>query len=336
MLARRTLALLWLSVACAHGSPAPAPMAPAPTWPAPPEAPRARWAGELPRPADPAARSWWSRAFSAVVGTDDRPAPLAPLLARPFGVAADASAVLVADPDGAAVVRFDRRSGAARRLECAGRPWTGPLAVALAPGGAVYVADGGAGAVIRVAPDGGCAEIGAGRLERPSGVAWSRGRLFVVDPPRHVVLALDGDGREVSRFGSRGEGDGQLNFPTAIAADPQGDLLVVDALNFRVVRFSPDGRFLGAFGQPGDVEGTFGRPKGVAATERQIFVTDAQYDVVLVFRRSGEFEYLIGESGMGPGQLALPAGIAIADGHLFVASAHAGRVQIYELLAERS
>jgi DNA-binding beta-propeller fold protein YncE len=336
MRARAFVAALSLLGACAHSAPAAPPAdAPPAVWPAPPEAARARFSSQLPRDAEPERRAWWRRALSAAVGEDeDAPRPDA-LLVRPFGVAADASVVVVADPDAAAVLRFDARGGS-RRVDCAGRGWAGPLAVALEPGGAVYVADGTAGIVARVAPDGRCTDIGGGVLERPSGVAWANGRLYVVDPPRHAVVAFDTDGRQVLRFGSRGTGDGEMNFPTAIAADPGGDLLVVDALNFRVVRFSSEGRFLGAFGKAGDVEGTFGRPKGVAASERQVFVSDAHHDVVLVFDRSGVFEYLLGEPGVGPGQLSMPAGVALSGRRLFVASSQGSRIQVYELLGESS
>jgi sugar lactone lactonase YvrE len=336
MLARSALALLCLSSACAHRAPAPPPAAPAPTWPEPPLAAKARLAGELPRDAAPAARPWWSRALSAVVGIDDRPARIGPLLVRPFGVTVRGDELLVADPDAAAVLRFDWRTGASRPIGCDEFPWAGPLAVAVDPEGAAYVADGGAGRLVRVGRDGGCRELGQGILERPSGVAWSAGRVYVVDPPRHAVVAFDADGRQIVRFGSRGEGDGELNYPTAISADADGTLLVVDALNFRIVRFSADGRHLSSFGQPGDVEGTFGRPKGVAATDTHIYVTDAQFDVVLVFDRAGTFEYVLGQPGAGPGELAMPAGVAVEGDHVFVASAQSGRIQIYELLREGS
>ena len=240
---------------------------------------------------------------------------------------------VVADADRSLVLRIHPRAEEAVALECRGRPWKLPLAVAVGPDRSVYVADGGLGLVLRLLADGSCAAIGAGVLERPAGLAFAAGRIYVVDPPKHQISAFSPDGIEQLRFGARGEGKGQLNFPTAIAAGKEDTLLVVDALNYRVVRFGKDGTFLGSFGEPGDGAGAFGRPKGVAVDPRgRVYVSDAQHDVVIVFSAGGSFEVALGGSGQGPGSLTLPAGIAVGDGFLYVADSYNHRVQIFQLL----
>ena len=48
-----------------------------------------------------------------------------------------------------------------------------------------------------------------------------------MDPPRHQVVVLSPEGRELARWGSLGDGDGRLHFPTAIARAPDGTLLEI-------------------------------------------------------------------------------------------------------------
>jgi DNA-binding beta-propeller fold protein YncE len=255
-------------------------------------------------------------------------------LERPFGVAASAQRILVADPDARHVSRVDAKTRRAEALACPGRPWVAPMAVIAGPDDAVYVADG--GVVVQVGR-GGCTAFGAEVLERPTGLALSQGMLFVVDPPRHDVVAFAADGTVVRRFGGHGEGDGELNFPTAIAAAPDGSLLIVDALNFRVARFGPDGSFLGAFGESGQAGGDLARPKAIAADALgRIYVSDAQRDEVLVYDAAGRFELAIGQSGDENGEFLMPAGVAVEGRFLYVADSYNHRVQVFEILAEAS
>lgn len=329
------LLTLLLEGACAHAPAAPLPQV---QWPEPPDAPRARLAALFPDPAAPLPRRSFLRAvLDVIAGVDDADRRCETgWLSRPFGIAALADgSFAVADPDAPAVLRV-RGGGTATRLRCNGREWAAPMSVAEAPDGALWIADGGAGELVRVAPDGGCRAVGAGLLERPTGVVAEAGRILVVDPPRHEVVALSPEGAVVGRFGRQGAGDGELHFPTAIARAQDGTLLVVDALNFRIARFSHDGSWLGAFGAPGQTGGALARPKGIAVDgEGRIYVSDAQRDAVLVFSPAGAFEVALGRGGAEPGRLTMPAGIAVAAGMLYVADSRNHRVQVFEILGGR-
>ena len=198
---------------------------------------------------------WWRRVIDWIAGAEGGPAVLPPgALVRPFGVAANAQGeVFVADPDLARVTRYDR---AARPtlIECREARWSAPIAVALAPDGTLFVADAASATIVRWAP-GGCTLLGSGSFERPTGLAVTADRIWVVDPPRHQVIALSHSGAELGRFGGLGEGNDGFHFPTAVALAPDGTILVVDALNYRVVRLAADGRWLGSFGATGDAGG---------------------------------------------------------------------------------
>jgi DNA-binding beta-propeller fold protein YncE len=324
------------TAACTHARPRTAAAAlPEVVWPEAPDRPRVRLALLAPDPGQAAPhRSFWRRLLYSVIGLDEAEQEPPRPLQRPFGVAMGPSSDLfVVDPDMRTVTRVGPEREFAP-VTCRGREWAAPMAVALDPGGALLVADAGAGEVVRVAADGRCSILGEGELERPTGVAVSPGRIFVADPPRHVVTVLDAaSGAVLARLGTRGEGDGQLSVPTAVAVAPDGSILVVDALNFRVARFGADGRWLGSFGAPGDDGGAFARPKGIATgADGRIYVSDAQRDVVLVFLADGSFDYAIGASGAAPGQFAHPAGLAVGGGRLLVADSHNARIQMFDVL----
>jgi sugar lactone lactonase YvrE len=340
MAPRTRLALLLAplaAAACAHAQRA-APPLPDVVWPEAPEAPRVRLAALFPDPSAPApSRSRLRALLDLVAGVDEEQRRReGTWLARPFGVAALADgSFAIADPDLPAVLRVGPR-GAVARVTCAGREWSAPMAAAAGPDGALWIADGGSGEVVRVAPDGRCRAVGAGALERPTGLVVEADRLLVVDPPRHEVVALGLDGAVLGRFGGLGDGAGQLHFPVAIARTPDGALLVVDALNFRVARFAADGTWLGAFGAAGQSDGELARPKGIAVDpEGRIYVSDAQRDEVLVYSPGGAFEAALSRGGEEPGQLTMPAGLAVAGRRLFVADSQNHRVQVFEILGGR-
>ncbi len=323
---RASGASLLLALACATPGGRPTPDV---TWPAAPAQPRVRLVATLPSPAQV---SRWRRVLDAVVGLETKPAD--GVLRRPFGVAiVPGGDVIVADPDVAGLIRF--RGPRSNRIACKGREWSAPMAVTVAPDGALLVADAGAAEIVRVARSGDCTIMGAGKLERPTGVAAGPQRIYVTDPPRHEIVILAPSG--VARVGKHGEGEGEFSFPTAVALAPDGTVLVVDALNFRIVRLSADGAPVASFGARGAEDGELARPKGIAVDgEGRVYVSDAQRDLVLVFRQDGAFEYSLGGTGTSPGWFTHPAGLAVAGGRLYVADSHNRRIQVFEILGGRS
>jgi len=326
-------ALLLLALSgCAHVRPETAEAPPTPmVWPPPPAEARIRLVGFLPDPsAPPPHRPWWRVLLGWVVGTgsdgDD-----GPLLPRPFGVALmDDGSTWVADPDGGKVVRFDAQRTPSL-VTCPKTAWQAPMALVQGADAAVYVADAGAATITRWTAQG-CTTVGTGLFERPTGLAATPSGLWVVDPPRHQVVALTYAGEVLRTFGRRGEGEGAFSFPSSAAPLPHGGVAIVDALNFRIVLLDADGRWTRTFGERGDQGGEFSLPKGIAATPDAFLVTDAQRDVVLVFGADGVFRYAVGETGAGPGQFTHPAGVALAGNRVAVADSYNHRVQLFELL----
>jgi DNA-binding beta-propeller fold protein YncE len=179
--------------------------------------------------------------------------------------------------------------------------------------------------------------VKAGILERPAGIAVNdeRSELYVADVAGHAICVFDLQGNLLLKFGRRGAGLGELNFPTRIAVGPGGQLAVTDSLNFRVQLFSPEGKAIRTIGSYGDAPGQFSRPKGIAADSRGWFmVVEGLYDVIQFFDWNGAFLITIGSPGNHPGEFWLASGLAFDDKEhlLFVADTYNSRIQVFRVL----
>jgi sugar lactone lactonase YvrE len=165
---------------------------------------------------------------------------------------------------------------------------------------------------------------------RPTGLAVNKNRLYVVDTLAHSIFIFDLTGNFIGKFGSRGLGNGEFNFPTSITVDKEGRIYVVDTLNFRIQVFDKNNKFLYGIGQVGDSSGSFSRPKGVAVDSfGNIYATDGMFDNIQIFNQRREFLLSIGESGQKDGEFWIPSGIVIdKDNYIYVADAYNQRIQI--------
>jgi DNA-binding beta-propeller fold protein YncE len=312
-------------------------------WPAPPETPRYRYAGELTgeanfRPEAEAPRQGAKRVLAWLVGLgQEQRTPV--VLQRPQGGAVDPQGrVYVTDVSRRAVYVFDPADGRLEVWEAAGeaRRFVAPIGVALGPDGDVLVTDAELGVVVRLGRDGRPrGAFGGGVLQRPTGIVRdaAAGRVYVADTRANQVLVFDDRGGLITRWGEPGDGPGALNAPTYLALY-QGQVLVSDTLNARVQVFTADGRLLRSFGERGLYVGNLVRPKGLAVDgEGHIYVVESYYDHLLVFDQQGRLLLPIGGSGQRPGQFYLPAGVWTDGGdRVFVADMFNGRVSVFDYL----
>lgn len=135
----------------------------------------------------------------------------------------------------------------------------GPIALAAADGGVVFVADRYNCAIRRLTAQPGCSVATIGprdcptllsqeslaNILQPSGVAAGRGEfsglVFVGDTRNHRIATLDGAGTLTHIAGARekGSADGdapaaRFNFPMGVVMDAQGRLFVADSANHRI------------------------------------------------------------------------------------------------------
>ena len=338
MRAAFSAAALLVLAACAHRAPQGGAEFRRPAWPPPPASPRIVWVGSVRLPSDLGIRkSPLARFFSYLAGTREATAML-----RPYGVAETPEGdMVVADPDARCVHVYRRQRSRYVRLTQAGRePLVSPVGVAVDPRGRIYVADSYRRTIDRYGSEGDWLDTLAkeGDLERPTGLAFDprRDRLYVVDTGRHRIVAYDASGGRVLEFGRRGDGDGEFNFPVAVAVGPSGNLHVTDSLNFRVQILDGEGRFLGSFGKEGRTPGDFDKAKGIALdSDGHIYVVEGLHDVIHVYDEKGRLLAVLGGTGTEPGQFWLPTAISISgSGRILISDSANHRVQILQYLGD--
>ena len=325
--------LLLFTTSC--GTPVPAKVsaeAPAAmlTWPRPPAEARIRYVRSVSGPRDwGIAKSFLRRMMDALVGRGEEH------FIRPTGVAERNGVLYVADPGAQALWILDP---AQNQFVKVGRVreevLDSPVAVAVRPDGAVFVADTVLKKVFLLDREGKLIRIAAEEgLGRPAGLAYDAAtqRLYVVDSATHRISAHGPDGTLIRTWGQGGIQDGEFNHPTHLALDQTGTLLVTDALNFRIQAFDREGRFLWKLGRPGDGSGDLAAPKGLAAdSEGHVYVVDALFDAVQIFERDGTLLLAFGERGTQAGQFWLPGGLFITpQNQIYVADAYNQRVQVF-------
>ncbi len=178
------------------------------------------------------------------------------------------------------------------------------------------------------------------KLKRPTGVAYNTRKklLYIIDTLEHRFYAVNKEGRIVFFRGSRGEGDGDFNFPTHAFWSDRDMLYITDSMNFRVQAFGSDGKFMFRFGQHGNGSGDFAMPRGVAADmDGVIYVVDSLFDNVQLFDENGEFLLTVGGRGYFHGEFWLPSGMFVDNksNTLYVCDTYNRRVQVFQIMRNR-
>jgi len=186
-------------------------------------------------------------------------------------------------------------------------------------------------------------------IEEIRGVATSKGTLDTLLETGWVRLRgrRKSPGRPVTygttplfldQFGRPGDGDGELDEPTAIAVDlDRGTVFVADTGNQRVSVFDVDGGFIRTFGLAGTGDGEFTHPQGIAVNgSGTVFVTDFANPRVQAFNQDGQFLSAFGEGGSDQaGSLDSPVGIAIGrDGARHVVDSGPDRIVTFSPVSQ--
>lgn len=177
----------------------------------------------------------------------------------------------------------------------------------------------------------GAARTGIG-MGKPFGVTVHKGRVFVSDTLKRMVMAFDV--REGRFFEVGTDGPGELVKPMGLDVDLNGNLYVCDASAKQVVVFDREGNFLRRFGEPE----MFDRPAGLTVNGNgtRVFVVDtggvtSERHRVLVFDPwSGDLLHTISRRGQDDGELNLPRDATVDDqGNLYVVDGGNFRVQVF-------
>lgn len=318
-------------------------------WPSPPDQPRFRYEGILRSAADlqqPSEEDLLDRLKSATTVKND--ASQDPVIFKPSGIAVRNGLVYVAEPAARAITVFDIPR---RKLFRFGlRPpntLNKPQSISIDAAGLVYVLDSEARQIMMFDAIGLFQRaIPLGKIfHKPVAIAVHQDgkKIYVVDRGdieniEHKVIALDVEGNELYRLGTRGAQNGEFNIPLAAAVAKDGTLYVVDAGNFRIQAFDDAGKFKFSFGAVGGGLGTFSRPRSIALDpEGNIYVTDAAFNNVQIFNSRGELLMPLGKMGLqpGPGNFALIAGVAVDEaGRMLLLDHYFKKIEVYSPIPE--
>jgi DNA-binding beta-propeller fold protein YncE len=138
------------------------------------------------------------------------------------------------DPDGKVLMTLGKKGVAGTATD----EFEAPTAVAIAPNGDIFVADGHNG----------------------GGTATGNAR----------ILKFDKDGKFLMTWGKKGMDPGEFDVPHALAFDSKGRLFVADRQNNRIQIFDQNGKFIAQWFQ-------FGRPSGLYIDKNDvIYVADSE------------------------------------------------------------
>jgi DNA-binding beta-propeller fold protein YncE len=132
----------------------------------------------------------------------------------------------------------------------------------------------------------------------------------------------------IREFGSDGEGDGQMMWPSSIALDENGNVYVSDEWLNRISIFDKDGNYLSKWGKAGSGDGEMSKPAGIEIHNGTMFVSDTGNHRIQKFSLDGKYIGQFGSFGSGPGQFNMPWGLCVdAEGSVYVADWRNDRIQ---------
>ena len=173
-------------------------------------------------------------------------------------------------------------------------------------------------------------KVGEG-LSKPYGIAVRRGRVYITDTVRRVVMVFDFPQGSYREIGAQGEGG--LRLPLGVDVDAAGNVYVSDGITHRISVYDADGKFLRHLGSPEVLK----RPAGIAvdATGARVYAVDMggidsmDHGVRVFDATTGAHLSSIGKRGDGQGEFNLPRDVAVGkDGLLYIVDGGNFRVQV--------
>jgi DNA-binding beta-propeller fold protein YncE len=140
----------------------------------------------------------------------------------------------------------------------------------------------------------------------------SAGNIYVAETSNSRIQKFTSDGKFITKWGSKGSGNGEFKTPTIIALDASGNVYVTDSGNHRIQKFTSDGKFITKWGSEGSGEGQFKTPCGVAVDNSgNVYVSELSNHRVQKFTSDGKFITKWGSSGSGEGEFNRPLSVRI-------------------------
>ena len=134
-----------------------------------------------------------------------------------------------------------------------------------------------------------------GTMGEPWGIAFGKDGVWAVtDHSDHCVYIFDSQDQLVTKFGSKGIGDGQFHCPAGLAFDADNHLYVVCRYNHRVQKFLVNGEYVLQFSYKGLRNGQLDCPLGITVHNEKVYIADQCNGCVSVFYCDGKYSHTIG------------------------------------------
>ncbi len=106
---------------------------------------------------------------------------------------------------------------------------------------------------------------GPGQFQRPSGLTWHDGRIYVSDAVNNRIHIFKDTGESLGLLGAKSDGTNTLalNLPYDITYAPDGSLYIIEYGAGRLSRVALDGHLLARYGTTGTAEAQFATPWGL-------------------------------------------------------------------------
>jgi DNA-binding beta-propeller fold protein YncE len=277
------------------------------------------------------------RSLDIVAGPAD-PQGKTAVLSAPESVATDAThRIFVADAKAGLVHIFDFEQFRYSTLKAGDTGMRSPVGLAVDRRSHLYVTDTGLAAVLVFDTNGrflrylGKGEGSESYFQSPIGIVVHAptGHVYVCDSRRHMILVLDQKGHILAHLGKRwgGKQPGEFRYPSRVAIIGD-ELFVLDSGNERVQVLDLAGHFRR---QVKLIEAS--QDDGLAVdSEKNIYVSDAQLNIVNVFGTDGRLLYKVGGSGSKAGEFAEASGLWIdSENRLYIADTGNHRVQVFQI-----
>jgi sugar lactone lactonase YvrE len=161
------------------------------------------------------------------------------------------------------------------------------------------------------------------RLDKPYGIGVHKGKIYVCDTNR-TVMVFDLETQTYAPLAGA-QGTGKLLQPFNIGIDPEGNKYVSDTLRKQVIVFDGNDLYAKTFGTP---DGW--KPVDAVPYEDKLYVADIKNgEIVVLDKATGNVLKKFGQQGESNERLHLPTNLAFdRDGILYVSDA--GKFQIFK------
>ena len=234
----------------------------------------------------------------------------------PYGITVSKSGEVITAEwcEGGEVVVFNKQGEKVRAIKHASIKK--PCGVTTDPDGHIYVSSCSPPTVVKYSQDGQTLLVQNKIKSKGDELRMMRfidGRLFVCSRSDYEVIVLDCRNlKEIHRFGRKGSGNGEFNFPIDVVAE-KGELYVSDYSSHRIQVFSMEGHFIRSFAVKDSATQRSYDPRGLCVgPDGLLYVACNWPDHIFAFTLAGECVASVDVKGE-------PAGIAAdTDGFLYI------------------